>query len=1470
MKNILRNSSSEFTKWCVALIAAGWMGAAQAEAQAILTEDFNFSGTLIANGWTLIGTASVNPITTVGSTGLIYPGSPASNIGNSASLLTSGEDNYKSFTSQTTGAVYASFLINVSAAQASGDYFVGLSSSTTSYEYRLFAKSNGAGYSFGVSKSNGTVQYDTALLSFGTTYLVVIKYAYSSGTTTDDTLSFWLNPALGGNEGTPTLSRTDTAKTDATTLGMFILRQGAAANSATLKVDGIRVGTSWTAVTASAAIPPTVTTSASVSAISSSGATLGGSISDTGGANATETGIFYSTTSGFANGAGTKVSATGLNQGIGAFTQVVTGLSQNTTYYFKAFAANSAGSGYGAEQSFTTAAVAQVPPSVTAAPSATVDGNIEMTFTDNPSYRAAITDIKVGGASLPAGAFSTASAGKIVLSPSASPFLQSSGSKIITITATGYEPLNVTQLISHGAATKLGILTQAVAPAANGAAFATQPVVAVQDKYGNTVLTSTETVTAAVGSGGWILGGVAGVPAVNGVATFSGLTAGKVGTLTGGTISFSSGALTGATFSDFGLPLPLLTISTSNSYSEGVIGQSGTITIPFAAPADISVTLNSSSAVDLKVDDNGVEYAASTTVLIAAGTSTAEFFMDVPADNSIDGNASVTLTASSTGFANGTKAITVENVDYVAPTIVINKFYNSGVNSPAGADDVVELLVIGNGTPGATVNLQGMLIKDYSSSGVSDGGGAYIFASNALWSAVKAGTLIVLTKPGTTPPAEDVDVSDFVLRVNLSNTAYFTAGTGTMDIGATEMVQIKAAGSVQAGSTGAIHSFAVGTSTATQVAAAPLPKLICAASGNNPYAKNSTRSVADFNGTDGVQGGSPLGTGIGNNSDNSTFISSLRGSKDISIGVDSTVAIINEDAGLQAGKITVSLSQPADSNQTVSLSATPSGAATIPSSVVIPSGSSSATVDFTPISDNVVAGNRTVTIAGSATGWTTGNNTATVVDVQFNNPSVVINELVNGGTGGADALELLVIQNNLNMVGMILKDFSTNMTGDAGAQYTFKDVALWQSVKMGTLIVLTNNAAATEDTDASDGLVTLKLTNTTYFTAAGSFDISNTDMVMIKAAGSGTAGIGGAIHTFGNGTAGSLFKLANGGKLLFAAGGAGGGADNATSTIGDYNGTGATAGNTLGAANNASNQTYVTALRNSAGPIAPSSLSYTPSSISGTVGVAISSLTPTVTGTVDTYSVSPALPSGLSINASSGVISGTPTAIAASASYTVTASNSGGSTTATVTVAVAKGTPSITAVPTASAITNGQALSASVLSGGTASVAGTFTWTTPSTVPAVGTATYGVTFTPTDTANYNTATTTVSLTVNPAGTTYSGWRGAAPASDEAFWDYVFGAATPGTLDPSLKPTVAITGGNLVLTYNVRQGTVGLTVTPKTSADLAAVPSGWVTTDVIVADVGAARTVNGVSVQQKTASVPVSGTKKFLRVEAVQQ
>ena len=86
---------------------------------------------------------------------------------------------------------------------------------------------------------------------------------------------------------------------------------------------------------------------------------------------------------------------------------------------------------------------------------------------------------------------------------------------------------------------------------------------------------------------------------------------------------------------------------------------------------------------------------------------------------------------------------------------------------------------------------------------------------------------------------------------------------------------------------------------------------------------------------------------------------------------------------------------------------------------------------------------------------------------------------------------------------------------------------------------------------------------------------------------------------------------------------------------------------------------------------APSGLSYTTATAVYIKGTAITPNSPTSTGgAVTSYSVNPALPAGLTLSTSTGVISGTPAAVTATASYTVTASNATGSTTATLTITV--------------------------------------------------------------------------------------------------------------------------------------------------------------------------------------------------------
>ena len=125
---------------------------------------------------------------------------------------------------------------------------------------------------------------------------------------------------------------------------------------------------------------------------------------------------------------------------------------------------------------------------------------------------------------------------------------------------------------------------------------------------------------------------------------------------------------------------------------------------------------------------------------------------------------------------------------------------------------------------------------------------------------------------------------------------------------------------------------------------------------------------------------------------------------------------------------------------------------------------------------------------------------------------------------------------------------------------------------------------------------------------------------------------------------------------------------------------------------------------------------------------------------------------GATINGatSSSYSIGSPVVIDAG-SYNVVVANAGGSTTSDAAMlTVNPATPVITKAPVAAAITYGQLLANSSLSGGTASVPGTFAFASPTTAPNAGTGNQTVTFSPADTANYRTASVQVSVTINPA------------------------------------------------------------------------------------------------------------------------
>ena len=250
-----------------------------------MVDNFNYTvgTTLTTNGWTAHSGAGTNAITVTAPT-ISYPGYASSGIGNEVTLTTSGEDVNKTFASQTSGAVYAAFLVNVTAAQTAGDYFFhfGASVISTGFQGRIFVKKDPAtnNFAFGISKVGAvaTAIFTPYSYVIGTTYLVVLKYSIITGAS-NDVAALYINPTLNTTEPvTGWITSTDVG-TDLANIGSVALRQGTAASAPSIKLDGLRVTNTWADATLLAA--PTIssftpTTSGSGTTVTITGTNLSG------------------------------------------------------------------------------------------------------------------------------------------------------------------------------------------------------------------------------------------------------------------------------------------------------------------------------------------------------------------------------------------------------------------------------------------------------------------------------------------------------------------------------------------------------------------------------------------------------------------------------------------------------------------------------------------------------------------------------------------------------------------------------------------------------------------------------------------------------------------------------------------------------------------------------------------------------------------------------------------------------------------------------------------------------------------------------------------------------------------------------------------------------------------------------------------------------------------------------------------
>ena len=1257
-----------------------------------------------AEGWSNLNTGDG---ITIGTNSLTYPNLPAS-TGNKIAFDAAGMDAAKMFTRQTNGTVYWSFLLNIASLgslNATGGYFAGFTEGTSStFGANVWIRADGAGYDLGINPRTTAVntQWTTGTTATNTTLFVVISYELVSGTG-NDVVNMWINPTLDGTLPAPTLTATNTGGVDLNDLSRIYIRQDSTTATPFVEMDEFRISTSWADAVPAASIAPVISSFSPSSGVEGASVTINGA-----NFGASPVVKFNETTdlTATVNGAGTQITATVPSGATtGKITVEVTGQPTATS-----------------ATDFTVTVLGG--PLVSLSPSG-ITGLTNLAGQASAATNYTVTGTNLGGTNLVV----TASTNTIEVSTNSSTgftntlTLAPAGDGTLTNTlwvrvSAEAVPGAVSGTVSHVsgvASAALSVSGTAATPALsltlatnsvpeNGGANATTGTVGIPFSRTNDLtvtLTSTNTAAATVPATVVITNGQTNASfAIAAVANTNSFSSGITAIRANATNYTQASASLTVTNTDVP-PAPLAAKGWINEfhYDNSTATDAGEFVEIVLAPGtsnNVSLIFYNGATPTAAVPYNvtplgGTSLAAIPFASLTLGETTSggyRILSVVLADNNFqngppDGLALIidgvveefvsyegVMTASTGAAAAYTSTDVKVSENSAAPGTSIQR-----VGPGATGRDFTWIAgaTSSRGTANANQNLGATGVQGtgvaaiVNSTPASPLIGANIFPRNETSQAVSLS--LTGTLSSGTISALRITVPSSFTGLNSTNQISVT-GTGgagavfdlqaqaitvtglTVDQVNTATVNIsglttpETAGSlsndgnygftVETGTDGNLQALLVQPTAIVVIPMAHLGDVDA-----NGVTLDAGKTVAvqavcteeNFNSSSStsayLQSGQPDGT-------NKAGINVYSGLRNLFARGDEYVvagSVLNY-SGLTEIVVT-------SSNQVVRLGT----ASSQPTPVTLTIAQLTDAHEAYEGSLVRVVGLNKATNGGA---WELGSTTNTSGTVTTTAANVA---LQNGGTN-------LTARLNVGSTALTEPIYPAAITGIygqfvasapfvGGGQIQPRDQA---DIEDAAALVLTLDVGTIAETDTGTA-ATLTIARTAGTTGAVSGSLTAVPGARMRVAGELTDLSSAYSFTIPDGQASIPVALEVIDDSIFNS--------SALVTL-----TGSATGLLSGSAS-------LTIVDDETLPAAPSGLSYTPSTISGTVGTGITSLTPAVTGTVTNWSVSPAFPAGILIDATTGVISGTPTGVAASATYTVTAANAGGSTTTTVTVAVA-------------------------------------------------------------------------------------------------------------------------------------------------------------------------------------------------------